>query len=49
VPGREREAKDILLALLEDDSSHPNELTFLNTVAQRRAEHLLKEIHEEEL
>jgi len=49
VPGREEEAKNILSGLLEDDSSHPNELTFLNTVAQRRAEHLLEKIHEEEL
>ena len=48
VPGREEEAKDILRTLIGDDSPHPSELTFLNTVAHRRAEHLLEQIYEEE-
>ncbi len=48
LPGREGEAKELLEMILDDTGSHPEELTFVNTVAAVKAERLLAELIEEE-
>jgi tetratricopeptide (TPR) repeat protein len=49
LPGREDEAKEVLSALLNDRGGHPDELTFLNSVAISKAEALYDRIIEEEI